>query len=530
MRLLHPVPGARITQRFRDNPGAYAAYGLPHHMGIDFSCVVDTPVRAAYDGVTANGDEGTAGFGRYVRIDTAEGWRVYTGHLSRYASVVGRRVKAGDIIGYSGNTGNSTGPHVHFEVRTSADRLSAIDPEPYIVEEESMFVNGWHAGNDFAMTTTDWAILETAKPGMFVWLPGQAIGKDQLKRIVEINPEREMFMRPYFKPRVPTDEVVRQYIDQCKRAIDDALQYVRADKLHVCIFNEPNMPSSAGWEGFGPEPEMMMRFDGVFCQTYSALKAYNQAPKIPWSPLTIGNRDAWFAGDPYGHYYMHGPEACKTDPSAAEIAAAKTSCLCRNSLALADEYLAHVYVHHARDAYMQPHYGLRHERYAKFFPKPMKVWITECGMPNRNLWPEWGGPAMIAWLNTLSVRGGVDGIAWWILGNNPKWGAPWYSGSQPRAEVYQIADWFRANQGATAPTPQPEAQPMHEDAVRAIAWNALGVPYNKDAAFVKYAKANNLGRPLGPERREGRYTVQPFDGGIVYAVDANWDAVSHYSW
>lgn len=131
MRLYMPIRDAdivRITQRF--NP--------PAHYGIDYSCVVGTPIYAACDGVAYPGDQGDYGFGRYIRIETGDGYYVYTAHLSVWRVGSGDAVKAGDLIGLSGNTGNSTGPHLHFEVRKGSRlQASAIDPEPLIVWPEA---------------------------------------------------------------------------------------------------------------------------------------------------------------------------------------------------------------------------------------------------------------------------------------------------------------------------------------------------------------------------------------------------------
>ncbi len=121
----------RITQRF--NP--------PAHYGIDYSCVVGKPVYAAIDG-TAHCETQTkngvmTGFGRYVRLEDGKGTYVYTAHLDAFAIYDRTQVHAGDLIGYSGNTGNSTGPHLHFEVRRGSRlQASAIDPEPLIVWPE----------------------------------------------------------------------------------------------------------------------------------------------------------------------------------------------------------------------------------------------------------------------------------------------------------------------------------------------------------------------------------------------------------
>ena len=132
----NPDGTLRITRHF--DPYGTDGTKLPPHFGIDYSCYEGTPVYAVIDGVGYKGDQGTAGFGRYVRIETYDERDVslyaYAAHLSAWLIGDGDEVQAGDLIGLSGNTGNSTGPHLHFELRRGSRlQASAIDPEPLIV-------------------------------------------------------------------------------------------------------------------------------------------------------------------------------------------------------------------------------------------------------------------------------------------------------------------------------------------------------------------------------------------------------------
>lgn len=89
------------------------------HPGLDFHASVGTPVYATGDGVIEEATTG-AGLGRYVKIEHATaGYVTVYGHLSRHAPGLrkGKAVKRGDLIGYSGNTGLSEAPHLHYEVR-----------------------------------------------------------------------------------------------------------------------------------------------------------------------------------------------------------------------------------------------------------------------------------------------------------------------------------------------------------------------------------------------------------------------------
>lgn len=85
------------------------------HTGVDFGAPTGTPVYAAGDGVVADA-KWWGGYGRWVRLSHNSEWQTGYAHLSRIAVKPGQRVKQGELIGYVGSTGNSTGPHLHFEV------------------------------------------------------------------------------------------------------------------------------------------------------------------------------------------------------------------------------------------------------------------------------------------------------------------------------------------------------------------------------------------------------------------------------
>jgi murein DD-endopeptidase MepM/ murein hydrolase activator NlpD len=104
------------------------SYGKPHG-GIDYGLPSGTPLFAVTDGTTESTSFDADGFGTYAKIRTDSGEELFYGHMDRKLHSGGARVKAGDLIGYSGNTGNSTGPHLHFEVRKNGNK---IDPSMYL--------------------------------------------------------------------------------------------------------------------------------------------------------------------------------------------------------------------------------------------------------------------------------------------------------------------------------------------------------------------------------------------------------------
>ena len=136
--LMYPVSG-RVTQGFGENPQNYVQFGLQGHNGIDFACSIGTSVKAAEEGEVIRAKWDNTGYGNYVKIqheDLTYGvyYTLYA-HLSSYAVSVGQRIMKGQVLGYSGNTGNSTGPHLHFELELPWSRNygynNRVDPTSY---------------------------------------------------------------------------------------------------------------------------------------------------------------------------------------------------------------------------------------------------------------------------------------------------------------------------------------------------------------------------------------------------------------
>ncbi|MEU4089832.1 M23 family metallopeptidase, partial [Streptomyces aureus] len=97
------------------------------HTGIDFPVSYGTPVMAATDGTVRT--QWNSAYGNMMIVTAMDGTETWYCHLSTYKVPSGTTVKAGDQIAFSGNSGNSTGPHLHFEVRPAGG--AAIDPLPW---------------------------------------------------------------------------------------------------------------------------------------------------------------------------------------------------------------------------------------------------------------------------------------------------------------------------------------------------------------------------------------------------------------
>lgn len=108
------------------------------HQGIDVDLEVGDTIYAAFDGVVRISKVNPRGYGNYVMIRHYNGLETLYGHLSDRWVVPNQTVRAGDVIGLGGNTGRSTGPHLHFEVRYKG---KSIDPKTVIDFDSGQLVN-----------------------------------------------------------------------------------------------------------------------------------------------------------------------------------------------------------------------------------------------------------------------------------------------------------------------------------------------------------------------------------------------------
>jgi len=130
---LWPVTGP-ITSSFGERLDPFNGEGA-FHAGIDISSSFGQPVHAAADGVIMTAGL-ASGYGREVLVDHGNGIQTLYGHLSGFAVTVGEQVKRGQVIGYVGTSGRSTGPHLHYEVRI---RNTPVNPHKYLRETMDQF-------------------------------------------------------------------------------------------------------------------------------------------------------------------------------------------------------------------------------------------------------------------------------------------------------------------------------------------------------------------------------------------------------
>ena len=120
--LQHPTRGGNITSNFGFRWGK-------NHNGIDIAHNIGDPIYSAFNGVVKECTCET-GYGNKILIQHDDGIQTLYGHLSEFCVKAGDVVKKGDLIGKVGNTGRSTGSHLHFEVRVNG---TSVDPTKYII-------------------------------------------------------------------------------------------------------------------------------------------------------------------------------------------------------------------------------------------------------------------------------------------------------------------------------------------------------------------------------------------------------------
>ncbi|MFN3608562.1 MAG: peptidoglycan DD-metalloendopeptidase family protein [Hyphomonas sp.] len=121
-----PINGARISSNFGTRRHPISGY-TRLHKGTDFAAPTGTPIYAAGSG-TVQRASWNGGYGNYIKIKHSRGYETAYAHLSRYAAGLksGQKVRQGQVIGYVGSTGASTGPHLHYEVYVDGKPLNAM--------------------------------------------------------------------------------------------------------------------------------------------------------------------------------------------------------------------------------------------------------------------------------------------------------------------------------------------------------------------------------------------------------------------
>ncbi len=160
-RLQWPTQYGIITQEFRQRPEFYRKFGLPGHEGIDFQGPEGTELYAVADGVISdirldgNANPLQKPYGNQVRIQHQDGqYESIYAHLIQVAVTVGQQVKANQLIGLSGNTGNSFGAHLHLTLKKKDATQSGETDFPYDIVDPTPYLEPFPGSNRQAVQPT----------------------------------------------------------------------------------------------------------------------------------------------------------------------------------------------------------------------------------------------------------------------------------------------------------------------------------------------------------------------------------------
>lgn len=127
-----PVWEARMTRGYL--PRGKGRRKRPHK-GIDLAAPRGSAVMASHDGTIIYTGSGFRGYGKMIMIESNDGWATLYGHLDKIVVYEGKKIRQGEVIGALGNTGRSSGPHLHFEIR---QLNGPIDPLPLLPAGEAL--------------------------------------------------------------------------------------------------------------------------------------------------------------------------------------------------------------------------------------------------------------------------------------------------------------------------------------------------------------------------------------------------------
>ncbi len=151
-RMRWPTQRSTITQRFGENPGVYGKFGLPGHEGVDLVAAEGSEVFAVADGLVSDvrldgfSDPMLKPYGNQVRIQHSDGYETIYAHLLQAVVVRGQWVRGRQLIGLAGNTGHSTGAHLHLSLKKQGATVAGITTYPYDLIDPEPFLAGPGSG------------------------------------------------------------------------------------------------------------------------------------------------------------------------------------------------------------------------------------------------------------------------------------------------------------------------------------------------------------------------------------------------
>jgi hypothetical protein len=198
----------RVSQLFGANPAMYARFNYKGHNGIDWATPVGTPILSPHAGTVIESREDKDGYGLYVKVENSKEGSVLA-HFSKLDVVAGQKVSEGQRLGLSGNTGYSTGPHLHWGYYLMPrDRSNGyggfIDQSPYI----SMSGSGGVLYKGYDLSNTD--SMKVAVDKLVDILEGKYVSiSDHQKIINELDAKSTAMAQSYGKDKTILEEKIR---------------------------------------------------------------------------------------------------------------------------------------------------------------------------------------------------------------------------------------------------------------------------------------------------------------------------------
>ena len=209
----------RLTQAFGENPKVYRRFGLPGHNGLDWGMPVGTEILAVDDGIVIRIQESPDGFGKHVKLQHCWGQSLYA-HLSEFKVVLNQPVERGQVIALSGNTGFSTGPHLHFGMRVKPyDKADGW----YGYTNPHRFLR-WPAAGPITTAAMDDTAVESLEARVFQLQEARMAGALWEEEALKL-------LERYLPGQVPEDADLMALLDKLLASWHQELERLRAQAL-----------------------------------------------------------------------------------------------------------------------------------------------------------------------------------------------------------------------------------------------------------------------------------------------------------
>jgi len=297
-----------ITQRFGANPNNYAQFGLPGHEGLDLAVPMGGEYYAAAAGKVAHASDrkwssdAASAYGWHVVIDHGDFWTIYAHAKGPLPVVKGQTVKAGQVVGYSGNTGNSSGYHLHFGIGSKVDTgngfpmwsfgqpidpapyLEGLSPPPAVPPAQGSPLIGLHASADpgdvfgGSVEVAEFKALAQAAKGKILVKVLSAISERSIRELATAAPGAAWVVRAFlnFGGRLITPE---QFFDDTIADVGRAVATlnslgVKNSSISLELHNEPNLTQEglgASWANGREFGAWVMKVAGFFRAVFPGL-------------------------------------------------------------------------------------------------------------------------------------------------------------------------------------------------------------------------------------------------------------------